>query len=201
MTAARPPRLVHASWRCPKRTTVRPRRWCKVVSHPAPSGEIVGFGIDGTWKPVTDFERDKAPKGDKNGAGKMDPTERAALDALVARPPLPCSAGRGTRARCAWGNRGCAERCASTVPRRRSGGSDAPYFAGELPHPIRCPVVAAIGAGGRSWQDPDPAPRSMSPSMRPGANRRDHNATLAGKHRHTTGFNEARRESPGSQDR
>ena len=45
------------------------RRWCKVVSCPAPSGEIVGFGIDGAWKPATDFERAKAPKGDKaNGA-------------------------------------------------------------------------------------------------------------------------------------
>ena len=58
------------------------RRWCKVVSHTAPSGEIVGFGIDGAWKPATDFERDKAPRGDKNGTGKVDPTERAALDAL-----------------------------------------------------------------------------------------------------------------------
>ena len=61
------------------------RRWCKVVSCTAPSGEIVGFGIDGAWKPETDFKRDEAPKADKandarkvkgaaaaNGAGKAD---------------------------------------------------------------------------------------------------------------------------------
>ena len=47
------------------------RRWCKVVSHTAPSGEIVGFGIDGAWKPATDFERDKAPKDDKNSTRKV----------------------------------------------------------------------------------------------------------------------------------
>ena len=55
------------------------RRWCKVVSHPAPSGEIVGFGIDGAWKPATDFERDKAPA---SKPGKTGAAERAALDAL-----------------------------------------------------------------------------------------------------------------------
>ena len=47
------------------------RRWCKVTICPAPSGEIVGFGIEGAWKPETDFKRDEAPKVDKaNGARK-----------------------------------------------------------------------------------------------------------------------------------
>ena len=45
------------------------RRWCKVASHPAPSGEIVGFGIDGAWKPATDFERDKAKETGDNVNG------------------------------------------------------------------------------------------------------------------------------------
>ena len=91
-----------ADWTGPPLLPGPARALARLIEQLTRSGEIVGFGIDGTWKPATDFERDKAPKGDKNGAGKMDPTERAALDALVARPPLPCSAGRGTRARCAW---------------------------------------------------------------------------------------------------
>ena len=57
------------------------RRWCKVVSYTAHGGEIVGFGADGDWKPERDWHA--KPKGDGDKVtGKIDPAERAALDAL-----------------------------------------------------------------------------------------------------------------------
>ena len=47
------------------------RRWCKVAQHAAPSGEIVGFGIDGNWRTETEWIAEHAGDGEAKGKGKV----------------------------------------------------------------------------------------------------------------------------------